>query len=94
MLVVVCNHTITLWHVAYRYMFTHSYAFPVFIPQTSLEDDLNAMELSMSQALQVADAQKCTMREQLLDEMASYKVKHFPQTRWGMHTLSVQHHYG
>ena len=64
---------------------THSYAFPVYmcIPQTSLEDDLNAMEMSMSQALQVADAQKCTMREQLLDEMAGYKVKHFPLTRWG-----------
>lgn len=46
------------------------------IPQSSLEVDLNAMEMSKSQALQIADAQKCTMREQLLDEMAGYKVKY------------------
>ena len=45
------------------------------IPQSSLEVDLNAMEMSKSQALQIAAAQKCTMREQLLDEMAGYKVK-------------------
>jgi len=44
------------------------------IPQSSLEVHLNAMEVSKSQALQIADAQKCTMREQLLDEMAGYKV--------------------
>lgn len=43
--------------------------------QASLENELTTMEGNNSQALQVADAQRNTMREQHADEVAGYKVR-------------------